>query len=171
MKKMSLIAAIAAATTVGSGAGAGELPTFELLGFPITRHQVAVTGAQNVEEQSPTPTLTLGGMPASPHQVAVLTPRSRTRAEAAAVKEAAVGLTSALVLICSAAVAADPRDCTRSNANTVMRVPAEFGNPSTCFMHAQAYLAGSAIGRQLDANDWVKVLCVRSETLDVSAEH
>ena len=78
---------------------------------------------------------------------------------------------TALVLICSAAVAADPGDCTRSNANTVMRVPAEFGNPATCFMHAQAYLAGSSIGRELDANEWVRVICVQSESLTTSAKH
>jgi len=70
---------------------------------------------------------------------------------------------TALVLICSAAVAADSQDCTRSNANTVMRVPSEFGNPATCFMHAQAYLAGSSIGREIDANERVRIICVRSE--------
>jgi hypothetical protein len=72
---------------------------------------------------------------------------------------------TALVLICSAAAAADLGDCTRSNANTVVRVPAEFGNPATCFMHAQAYLAGSSIGRDLDANERVRIVCVRSTTL------
>jgi hypothetical protein len=92
MTKMLLMAAIAAATMVGSGAGAGELPTFELKGFPITRHQVAVMGAQDVQEQSVTPTLTFGGMPASPHQIAVLTPRRSMTAKAAAVKPATVGL-------------------------------------------------------------------------------
>ena len=92
MKKMLLMAAIAAATMVGSGAGAGELPTFELTGFPITRHQVAVLGALDVQEQSVTSTLTFGGMPASPHQIAVLTPRPSMTAKAAAVKPATVGL-------------------------------------------------------------------------------
>ena len=77
---------------------------------------------------------------------------------------------TALVLICSAAVAADPQDCTRSNANTVMRVPAEFGNPATCFMQAQAYLAGSSIGGYLDANERVKIVCVRSETIVTAVE-
>ena len=72
---------------------------------------------------------------------------------------------TALVLICSAAVAADPGDCTRSNANTVMRVPAEFGNPATCFMQAEAYLAGNSIGRDLDASERVKIVCVRNETV------
>jgi hypothetical protein len=74
------------------------------------------------------------------------------------------------VLICLAAVAADPHDCTRSNANTVMRVPAEFGNPATCFMHAQAYLAGTSIGRELDPNERVRILCVRSEILAASTQ-
>ncbi len=67
---------------------------------------------------------------------------------------------TALMLICSVMATADPQDCTRSNASTVMRVPAEFGNPATCFMQAQAYLAGSSIGRDLDANERVKIVCV-----------
>ena len=91
MKKMLLMAAIAAATIIGSGAGAGELPTFELTGFPITRHQVAVMGAQGVQEQSAAATLTFGGMPASPHQIAILTPRAGKTARAAAVKPTTVG--------------------------------------------------------------------------------
>jgi hypothetical protein len=77
---------------------------------------------------------------------------------------------TALVLICSVAAAPDPQDCTRNIATTVMRVPAEFGNPATCFMHAQAYLAGSSIGRELDANERVKIVCVRSETITVSVQ-
>jgi len=91
MKKMLLTAAIAAATMVGSGAGAGELPTFDLTGFPITRHQVAVLGAQGIQEQSANPTLMFGGMPASPHQITVLTPRPSMTAKAAAVKPTTVG--------------------------------------------------------------------------------
>ena len=70
----------------------------------------------------------------------------------------------AWVLICSAAAAADPGDCTSSNANTVVRVPAEFGNPATCFMQAQAYLAGSSIGRNLDADERVRIICVPRES-------
>lgn len=91
MKKMFLVAALAAVTGVGSGAGATELPSFELKGFPITRHQVAVMGAQDVQEQSAIPTLTYGGMPASPHQIAVLTPRPSMTAKAV-VKPTSVGL-------------------------------------------------------------------------------
>jgi hypothetical protein len=43
----------------------------------------------------------------------------------------------------------DLRDCSRANAAAVMRVPAEFGNPTTCLMHAQAYLAETSIGQEL----------------------
>jgi hypothetical protein len=75
---------------------------------------------------------------------------------------------TALILICSATVAPDVGECTRSNATTVMRVPAEFGNPSTCFMHAQAYLAGTSFGQDLGPNDRVKIICVRSETIAAS---
>jgi hypothetical protein len=76
MKETFPTAAIAAVTVVGSSPGTAELPSFELKGFPITRHQVAVLGAQGVQEQSATPTLTFDGMPASPHQIAILTPRA-----------------------------------------------------------------------------------------------
>jgi len=64
-------------------AAAAELPTFELMGFPITRHQVALLGAAQIRERSPTPTLTLADMPASPHQMAVLTPHPRPTEEPA----------------------------------------------------------------------------------------
>jgi hypothetical protein len=94
MKKTFLMAAIAAATMVGSGAGAGQLPTFELMGFPITSHQVAVVGSANVEERRATPTLMFGGMPASPHQVAVLTPRPRTAERKTIMKVTTVGLSA-----------------------------------------------------------------------------
>jgi hypothetical protein len=78
MRKIFLIAAaIAPVMVVGSSAGSAELPTFEARGFPISRHQVAVLGSANVQEQSAVATLILSEMPASPHQIAVLTPRQR----------------------------------------------------------------------------------------------
>jgi hypothetical protein len=84
MKKLFSITVIKAAVMLSAaGAAAGELPTFELMGIPITPHQFAVIGSAHVQEQSPNATLTLGGMPASPHQIAVLTPRSRIRDAAA----------------------------------------------------------------------------------------
>ena len=77
----------------------------------------------------------------------------------------------AVVLICSTAIAADPQECRPNNATTVMRVPGEFGSPSIRLMRGQAYLASSSIGRTLEADERVKVLCVRSETPAASAEH
>jgi hypothetical protein len=75
---------------------------------------------------------------------------------------------SALVLVCSIVATPDLRDCSRDNATAVMRVPAEFGNPLTCFMHGQAYLAQTAIGQALRDDERVKVVCARSEKIDAS---
>ena len=65
------IVATAALLLGGPGAAAAELPTYEVMGFPITQHQLVPIGSAHVQERSPTPALTLGGMPASPHQIAV----------------------------------------------------------------------------------------------------
>jgi hypothetical protein len=75
---------------------------------------------------------------------------------------------SALVLICSVALAPDLRDCTRGNATAVMRVPAEFANPVTCLMHGQAYLAQTSVGQEIGDDERVKVVCARTETIDAS---
>jgi hypothetical protein len=73
---------------------------------------------------------------------------------------------TALVLICSITVTPDLADCSRHNATAVMRVPAEFGNPATCFMHGQAYLANNAIGQEMAETERVKLVCARSGTVD-----
>jgi hypothetical protein len=81
MKKLFALMATTTAFCLGGGvATAAEVPTYELMGFPITPHQFSVVGSAYVQERSPTPTLTPAGMPASPHQIAVLTPRSSTQA-------------------------------------------------------------------------------------------
>jgi len=59
------------------GASAGELPQFELTGFPITPLQFSVVGPAGIQERSPTSALTVAGMPASPHQIAVISPRTK----------------------------------------------------------------------------------------------
>jgi hypothetical protein len=66
---------------------------------------------------------------------------------------------SALVLVCSLAATPDLRACDQSNAVDVMRVPEEIGNPATCFMHGQAYLAQTEFGRQLAEDERIKVVC------------
>jgi hypothetical protein len=75
---VTAIAAIEGVAIDHADACASHLPTFELAGFPISRHQVAVLGSAKVEESTATPTLMLAGMPATPHQIAVLTPRTKT---------------------------------------------------------------------------------------------
>jgi hypothetical protein len=67
---------------------------------------------------------------------------------------------TAIVLVCSLALTPDLHACNPSNATDVLRVPEEFGNPAMCFMHGQAYLAGISVGRQLAADERVKVTCV-----------
>jgi hypothetical protein len=91
MKKLLPITAAAALMVCGGAAIAAELPTYEVMGFSITGHQVAVMGGSGVEEQSPSPTLTFAGMPASPHQVSVLTPRPIVAERAAPAKLTTVG--------------------------------------------------------------------------------
>ncbi len=68
---------------------------------------------------------------------------------------------TAMVLICSLATTPNIRDCDRNNAVDVMWVPETFGNPATCLMHGQAYLAGTSLGRNLTENERVKVMCLR----------
>ena len=51
-------------------------------------------------------------------------------------------------------------DCARDNALDVVYVPSTFASPVTCMMHAQAYAAGSSIGRDLPQNEAIKVICV-----------
>ena len=74
MRRLALMTSATLVVLGGLTAEASELPSFEILGFPITLAQVSVLGSADVQESSAIPTLTLGGTPASPHQVAVLTP-------------------------------------------------------------------------------------------------
>jgi hypothetical protein len=83
MKNLLAITASAAVIMSAVDAVAGELPTFEVLGFPITHLQVAIVGSAHVRERSPTPALTFAGMPASPHQISVFTPRPKIAQEVA----------------------------------------------------------------------------------------
>jgi hypothetical protein len=75
MKKLLLITAISAVSLGAAVAKAAELPSYELMGFPISPHQFSILGSASIKEQSPSPSLTMAGMPASPHQLLVLTRR------------------------------------------------------------------------------------------------
>jgi hypothetical protein len=68
------------------------IPSYEVMGFPITPHQISIVGSAHVEEQSPSPSLMMAGMPASPHQIAVLTPRPGATAKATPAKATNIGL-------------------------------------------------------------------------------
>jgi len=68
---------------------------------------------------------------------------------------------TALILVCSLASVPDLAACTADNALEVIRNPETFVSPITCFVHGQAYLADTAIGRDLSENEAVKVICTR----------
>ncbi|HEY7663472.1 MAG TPA: hypothetical protein VH934_10165 [Xanthobacteraceae bacterium] len=80
---------------------------------------------------------------------------------------------TALILVCSLAAVRDLSDCTRDNAIDVLKVPAAFASPAACFMHGQAYVADSSIGRDLAPNEAIKVVCVRgaSDRIDQAGRH
>ncbi|WP_424630518.1 hypothetical protein [Bradyrhizobium sp. SYSU BS000235] len=69
-KKTLTFAAAVMATAVSTAAFAGELPTYEANGFPITPVQVGVLGGAHVQQQAAAPTGVL-----TAHQASVLTPR------------------------------------------------------------------------------------------------
>ena len=77
---------------VMSGRASTAIPSYQVMGFPITPHQISILGSANVEEQSPSPSLMMAGMPASPHQIAILTPRPGATAKATAAKATDIGL-------------------------------------------------------------------------------
>ena len=70
---------------------------------------------------------------------------------------------TAMILICSVANTPNIADCSRANALDVLWLPELFSNPVTCFMHGQAYVAGSAVGRDLTENERVKVVCLQKQ--------
>ena len=70
-----LITALAALALGAAGASAGELPQYEVRGFPISPLQMSVLGSGGIQEELPTPEVTLLGMPFSPHQIAVISAR------------------------------------------------------------------------------------------------
>ena len=82
MTKRSAFLIAAAFLTLGvAGATAGELPSYDVAGLPITPLQMSVLGASSaVQEHLVTPNPLLEGMPASPHQIAVLSRRAPTTA-------------------------------------------------------------------------------------------
>ena len=80
MKKIALSIA-AAVSIVGSAAAlAGELPTYQVNGFPVSPVQVQLLGAANAQEN--VQGQAASAIAASPHQLSVLGPRKLNTAEA-----------------------------------------------------------------------------------------
>src|SRR5262249_17570782 len=74
---------------------------------------------------------------------------------------------TAFILVCSLAKTPDLGNCTRDNALDVVHVPATFENAVACFMHGQAYMAGSSVGQDLHDGEAIKVVCVRSSAAKI----
>jgi hypothetical protein len=68
----------------------------------------------------------------------------------------------ALVLICSLSITPDLSSCTKDNAVSVTSVQEPSGNPVMCFLHGQAYIAATEMGRNLAEDERVKVICAPS---------
>ena len=73
---------------------------------------------------------------------------------------------TALILVCSIQITPDLRDCNASNARIVMRAPEAYASPAACAMQGQAYVAVTAMGRNLSKDDRVKVVCMSLEKAD-----
>lgn len=69
---MSITAALVAFAPEAASASAGQVPKYELRGFPIGRLQISVVRTEGMQEQSPSPALTVDRMPVSPNQIAVI---------------------------------------------------------------------------------------------------
>jgi hypothetical protein len=67
---------------------------------------------------------------------------------------------TAMILICSLANTPNIADCSQNNAIDVVWVPETFTNPVTCFMHGQAYIAGTSLGQNLGADERIRILCL-----------
>jgi hypothetical protein len=66
------ITALAALALGAATAFAGQLPQYEVTGFPISPLQMSVVRPGVIQEEPQAPALTLDGMPASPHQITVI---------------------------------------------------------------------------------------------------
>ena len=75
---------------------------------------------------------------------------------------------SALVLVCSLSVIPDIQNCTPETARSVLRLIGEFETPVACFLQGQALLAATSFGQELSDDDRIKIVCVRSETVNAS---
>jgi len=89
-KRYAIVTAAAILMLGTAGASAGELPSYDAAGFPVTPMQMSVLGQSgSVQEHAAAPTLLREGMPASPLQIAVLRHRHQTAESARPFESAA----------------------------------------------------------------------------------
>ena len=70
---------------------------------------------------------------------------------------------TALVLICSMATTPDLATCNSETAQSVIRVPQDYGNPAACLMHGQAYVAQTEFGQDLAPDERIKIICAPAQ--------
>ena len=75
---------------------------------------------------------------------------------------------SAFVLVCSLAATPNLQDCNRETAIGVLKVPETFLSPSTCFLHASAYIAETPMGQRLGPDEAIKIECLRTDKVRTS---
>lgn len=68
---------------------------------------------------------------------------------------------SALILVCSLAITPNIRDCDQANAVDVIRLRSATASPTSCLLQGEAYVAGTAIGRNIAVDEALKVTCAR----------
>lgn len=76
---------------------------------------------------------------------------------------------TALVLICSLSATPDIRDCSQYTAQDVIRLSIETGHPGHCAMMGEAFVAGTELGRSLNPDDALKVVCAPSARVTARA--
>ena len=59
MKNRLLLIVIVTVSLSGAVAKATEVPSYELMGYPISQNQFSILGSSNIKKQSPSPSLTM----------------------------------------------------------------------------------------------------------------
>jgi hypothetical protein len=61
---------------------------------------------------------------------------------------------SAMILVCVLGL-----PCNEHTARAVLKMPDAYANPIACVMDGQSYIAQTSLGPELEAGEYVKVVC------------